>query len=62
MTTLIIKKSLLIIWIDEKIDNPENRRYLTELGFKEKNKQVNDNFNHTQLNLNISENINSNCQ
>ena len=62
MTTLIIKKRLLIIWIDEKIDNPENKRYLAELGFIENSKQVNDNLNNTHFNLNITEDIKSNIQ
>ena len=62
MTTLIIKKRLLIIWIDEKIDNPENKRYLAELGFIGNSIQVNDNLNNTQFNLNITEDIKSNCQ
>ena len=62
MTSLFIKKKLLIIWIDEKIENPENKRYLAELEFKENTQQINYSYNYTQLNLKMDEDIKSNCQ
>ena len=63
MTSLNIKKNLLIIWVDEKIDGPENKRYLAELGFKENYQNVNNyNFNNTQVNLKITDEIKSNFQ
>ena len=62
MTSLFIKKKLLIIWIDEKIENPENKRYLAELEFKENTQQINYYYNYTQLNLKMDEDIKLNCQ
>ena len=59
MTSLNIKKRLLIIWVDENIDSPENKRYLAEIGFKENNQQENYilNYNNTEFNLKITEYI-----
>ena len=64
MTSLNIKKRLLIMWVDENIDSPENKRYLAEIGFKENNQQENYilNYNNTEFNLKITEDIESNCQ